>query len=222
MSEYAAHTPHPRRAGFGDRAVALGIDILLVSLLIAVIGLALTGLTGGRVRVANIVVNSVYCTDRQPSAPAFPVPEGFDAEGARRCTRSVLGIAHDWILVVHDKTITGEDEKDGREVSIPIDAEGRPMRAFYVDSLIPFVLAAYLLLFEWRFGATLGKRLVGIRVQSLGGGPMDVVQAGKRTLIRLILILSAWATQTLFGSSTEAHRINFELTMSYGTPDLGF
>jgi len=221
MSEYArsADTPHPTRAGFWERVLAFGIDLLFVNLLIGVIGLASASLTDGRLRVARTVVNIVDCTGWDPLLPQFSVPNGFDAEDVRRCTHSVLGIAHDWTLVVREKVVVGEDEKARHQVSIPVDAKGHPVRAFYLDDLIPLVLAAYSLLFEWRFGATLGKRFVFVRVQSLGGGPIDVVQAGKRVLMRLIVLLSTM--QTLPGLSTESHRITFGLTLSHGVPDLG-
>jgi uncharacterized RDD family membrane protein YckC len=221
--EGSANTAYQIRAGFWGRSVALGIDLLVISVLIAVIGLASTGLTGGKVRVANTVVDFFDCTGSEPPPRDLPVLEGFEGADARRCTRSVLGIAHDWRLVVREKMTAGEDERNRRQVSIPLDAKGHPVRAFYLDDLIPLVLAAYLLLLEWRFGTTLGKRMVGIRVRSLGGGPMDFVQAGKRVLMRLIVLLPASTTQILPGSSTESHGITFglRLTLLHSIPDLG-
>src|SRR5262249_832662 len=53
-----------------------------------------------------------------------------------------------------------------------------------------------------------GKRIARITVLSLGGGPMDVVQAGKRLLMRLIVLLPAtMAARTVPGSSTQSHRV---------------
>jgi uncharacterized RDD family membrane protein YckC len=201
MSEDAAsaNTAYQIRAGFWGRCVALGIDLLLISVLIAVIGLASTGLTGGKVRVANTVVDFFDCTGSEAPPPDLPVLEGFEGTDARRCTRSVLGIAHDWTLVVREKMTAGEDKRNRRQVSMPLDAKGHPVRAFYLDDLIPLVLAGYLLLLEWRLGTTLGKRIVGIRVHSLGGGPMDLVQAGKRVLMRLMVRRAQCAGVGLLG-----------------------
>src|SRR4029077_9297989 len=53
------------------------------------------------------------------------------------------------------------------------------------------------------------------------GGTMDLVQAGKRTLIRLPLLLCAGAAQGALGSSTAVHPIHIGLTtMSPGTSEL--
>jgi hypothetical protein len=41
-----------------------------------------------------------------------------------------LGIAHDWRLVVREKMVAGEHERNRRQVSIPLDAKGHPVRAF--------------------------------------------------------------------------------------------
>jgi uncharacterized RDD family membrane protein YckC len=75
------------------------------------------------------------------------------------------------------------------------------------------VLAAYLLLLEWRFGTTAGKHIFGITVRSLGGGPMDFLQAAKRLLLRLIMLLPATTLENLPGSSTDAHRITFRIVV---------
>jgi uncharacterized RDD family membrane protein YckC len=181
--------------------------------LVAVIGLASTGLTGGKVRVASTVVDFVDCAAREQPPPGLPILDGFEEADAHRCTSSLLGIAHDWTLVVREKITTGEDDRNRRQVRIPLDSKGHPVRPLYLDDLIPLVLAAYLLLLEWRLGTTLGKHIVGIWVHSLGGGPMDLLQAGKRLLPRLIVLLSASPIQTLPGSSTAPHRITFGLTM---------
>ena len=91
--------------------MAFGIDVLLINVLVSVIGLASTGLTGGKVRVANTVVDVIDCAGSEPPPSGPGVPDGFDGADARRCTRSILGIAHDWTLVVREKTTVGEDEE---------------------------------------------------------------------------------------------------------------
>jgi hypothetical protein len=114
MSENAgsANTAYHTRAGFWGRTLAFGIDLLLISVLIAVIGLASTGLTGGKVRVANTVVDFVDCTGNEPLPPELPDLDGFEGADARRCTRSLLGITHDRRLVVREKMTAGEGRKE--------------------------------------------------------------------------------------------------------------
>lgn len=214
-------SPASMRAGFWDRAVALAIDLLIINLLIAIIGLALTGMTGGNVRVASTVLNVVDCTSSEPVPSGLELPAGFEAADARRCTRSVLGIVHDWKLVVSEKATAGEDPKDRRQVAIPTDRIGRPVQAFYLDDLILVLLAAYLLLLEWRFGATPGKYCVGIKVQSLGGAPLDIVQTGKRILLRLIVLASEGPAESVVGSPEKNHWISFKLVTSHTDFDFG-
>jgi uncharacterized RDD family membrane protein YckC len=211
MIEDAASKPAVRvkRAGFWVRAVAFGIDVLLVNAFIAVIGLCATVLTNGSVRVANTVIDVVDCVASAPP-PGFPMPDGFAFADAQRCTRS-LGIAHDWTLVVRERIAAGAADEDRRQVSIPLDAEGHPVRAFYLDGLIPLVLAAYLLIFEWLFGTTPAKHFFFIKVRSLGGGRINLAQAGKR-LTRLLVLLPPSLGET--AGPVESHQISFRITAS--------
>ncbi len=213
------HAAVGARAGFWRRLVALGIDLLLVNLLVVVTGLALTGLTGGKVRIAgSTIVDAVDCT------ATGPVPRGF-LDITLNCRRSVLGLAHDWTL---EKMTRGADGQHDFRVETPLDAQGNQVRAFYIDDLIPFVLAAYFLLLEWCFGTTPGKRITGVGVRSLGGGPMDLVQAGKRMLVRFMVLVCAgdvsllsFRTSFIDPPSAEAHRFVAGLTLSPRTADLG-
>jgi uncharacterized RDD family membrane protein YckC len=222
MSHDAAATPgaHAKRARFWVRVVAFGIDVLLVNLLISVVGVALMGLTDGKIRIAKTVVDVVDCASRQSLPPGLPVPDGFEVADVSRCTRAVLGVAHDWTLVVRERMRAGADEEARRQVKIPLDAKGQPVHAFYLDGLIPLVLAVYLLLLEWQFGTTPGKHFFFIMVRSLGGRPMDFAQAGKRLLLRLVVLLQESNVETPPGSSTASHRMTFEIT-THGIPDIG-
>jgi uncharacterized RDD family membrane protein YckC len=203
-------TSEAKRAGFWRRAAAFVTDLLLVSLMVAAIGLAATELTGGSVRVANTIDDVRSCGSWQPIAPELSVPREFAGGDMRRCTRSVHGFAYDRTLIVREAAGSSLDETDRRQITITIDADGRPVRAFYLDSLTPLVLALYLLLLEWRFGATLGKRLFDVRVVTLAGGPIDVWQAGKRGLIRALVVLCSGETQ-----------VALRMTTAYVLPDLG-
>jgi uncharacterized RDD family membrane protein YckC len=208
------------RARFWVRLVAFGIDVLIINMLVAVVGLALTGLTDGRVRVAGTVLNFVDCTRGEPLPRGIAVPDGFEVADASRCATSVLGIAHDWTLVARERIAAGASEEDRRKISLPLNAAGQPVQAFYLDGLMPLVLAAYLLLLEWRFGMTPGKHIFGIAVRSLDRTPMNLIQAGKRLLMRLIVFGSASMIEFEPESSTETHRITFGIALD-GSLDLG-
>jgi uncharacterized RDD family membrane protein YckC len=203
-------TSEAKRAGFWRRAAAFVGDLLLVHLLVAAIGLAATELTGGRVRVANTIDDVRRCGGWQPIAPDLPVSDEFARGEMRRCTRSVHGFDYDRTLIVREAPSGDLADTVRKQITITIDADGRPVRAFYLDSLTPLVLGLYLLLLEWRFGATLGKRIFGINVVTLAGGPIDVWQAGKRALLRALVVLCSGETQ-----------VGLRMTTAYVLPDLG-
>jgi uncharacterized RDD family membrane protein YckC len=199
-----------KRAGFRRRAFAFVMDLLLVNMLVAAVGLAAIELTGGRVRVANTIDDVRSCGAWQPLAPDLPVSNEFAGGEMRRCTRAVHGFEYDRTLVVREAAISVNPDAELKQATLTTDADGRPVRAFYLDSLSPLVLAVYLLLLEWRFGATFGKWAFDMRVRTLGGGPIDFWQAGKRALIRALVVLGSAETQ-----------VALRMTTAYALPDLG-
>jgi uncharacterized RDD family membrane protein YckC len=56
---------------------------------------------------------------------------------------------------------------------------------WFVSYSMSFV--AYSVLLHWRWGQTLGKRVTGVRVHSLSGGPLSLRQAAMRDILPLIL-----------------------------------
>lgn len=98
--------------------MAIGVDVLIINLAVLFVGLALAEVTGGRVRVASAGFNVVDCTSSEPVPAGLPLPNNVEAASARRCTWSVLGIAHDWRLVVMEKPATGEDPSDARQITL--------------------------------------------------------------------------------------------------------
>jgi len=47
-------------------------------------------------------------------------------------------------------------------------------------------VALYFTLFEWKLGATVGKRIMNLRVVNLSGGPITLGAAAARTVMRII------------------------------------
>jgi len=47
-------------------------------------------------------------------------------------------------------------------------------------------VALYFTLFEWKLGATVGKRIMNLRVVTLSGGPITLGAAAARTVMRII------------------------------------
>jgi len=195
----------PVRAGLWPRAIALFIDGCLITFVIGFLGLVLFVPTGGRIRVADVLVGSRTCTT--PNLQVLqdlniPLPPNFQVTHLVRCTKTLLGYVHDRVLIVAEITRSGATTTT-RELTFPLDAEGLPTRPFYLDSLWFLVFAAYMLLLEWRTGRTLGKDLMDIRVQSLAGGPLTLVQAIKRFLVRFFptILLGSLSLMPIAGVS---------------------
>jgi uncharacterized RDD family membrane protein YckC len=202
-----AETPQPTmRAGFWRRALAILIDLALITLIVTVAGVLLFGLTDGRVRISVALIDVTRCSNVDPQRLVLANPPPFHITDARRCTKSFLGLVHDRTLQVDEVTRSGTITYR-RGMTYPVDADGRVVQASYIDTLIFVLFVGYVLWLEWRFGQTLGKRIMHIRVQSLGGGPIDFAQAVKRSVIRFlpwpvlllpIVLLSAFGANVFF------------------------
>lgn len=206
----------PARAAFWLRAIALGVDLLVVNLIVAAIGLIAVPVTGGTVRVgAATVFNRVDCVRVERLPSGHEELRGVALGDVRQCKWSVLGFAHDWSLVVRETAQAGETLRS-HQVRIPVDPAGNPRGAFYLDSLVPLVLALYLLAFELRTGTTPGKRLAGVRVRTLADGRLDLAASLKRTLPKLLPFLAAGAPDSVDFSAATTYRMGLALNLSPG------
>jgi len=183
-------TVKAERARFLPHAIALFVDYWSVSLMLGVLGLALVGPTGGLIRISGFPFSKTVCEAVSPNASGLDLPSSFKPTNAERCTTSLGAHVFDRTMKLSEVTKNiSENVTYTRSVDTAIDANGRAVDVLYLDSLEMVLLAAMLLLAEWRFGATPGKRLCRARVQSLGGGPITLVQSAKRTLLRFVLFL---------------------------------
>jgi uncharacterized RDD family membrane protein YckC len=182
--------------------MALFIDGCLITLILGVVGFALFGPTDGRVRVDNMLVGSQTCYEQNLQALQefnLPLPADFQVTQVARCTKSILGHVHDRVLILAEITRSGAVTQT-RQLTFPLDAEGRPVQVFYLDNLWFLIFAAYVLFMEWRAGRTLGKDLMNIRVQSVTGAPPSFVQVVKRFLIRFFpMLVEGLVFISLFG-----------------------
>lgn len=177
-----------QRAGFWRRAAAFLIDAIVISLLLSALGLALFEPSGERIRAAP-TFNETDCTTLDPQQLKLALPAGFKVTNAARCTRTFLGRVVDRVLVVEEVTKSEKGDYEftyKRSLSYAIDAQGRPVDVVRLDEYYVYVLAVYLLLAEWLFGATLGKKLLGVWVKPLTGATLKFDQVARRVLVRLI------------------------------------
>jgi uncharacterized RDD family membrane protein YckC len=180
--EYTTVSP---RAEVWRHILGFGIDAALVMVLSTAIGIGLFEPTGGWIRASIAPLGTLDCTSFPVDRIDVPIPPGFKVTNALHCTHYFFRSVYNWSLTLVDQTQTGWISYS-RFITIATDAEGQPTSTFYVDDFWGVFLASYLLLSEWRFGTTFGKRVVGIRIQSIGGGALNFAQAAKRILVRLI------------------------------------
>jgi uncharacterized RDD family membrane protein YckC len=203
------------RAGFWPRASAFLLDFVVITAIIGLIGVGLASATNGSIRVSNTFVDFRECS-RGAKPSELQLPTDFAPNSFVRCTKYLLGIPHDWLLSASEEPQTGPNSTylqigpnstrhwsfsldigpnstQTPGVTVPLDPASQIAKPFYLDFLFPFVMAAYLFLFEWKFGSTAGKRAFGLRVRSCDGMPPRCAQAARRAGLRMILLLSMTA-----------------------------
>jgi uncharacterized RDD family membrane protein YckC len=173
--------PALKRGGFWRRAVALMIDTLIVSAIVVAVGIPLSLLTDGRVRVGNAILNKTECFEIARSYPEIRLPQDFKPTSGARCVRSLLGHSFDWFLFVEQKSVSGIVTYK-KDLTFPLDPNGDLASPFYLDNLSLMLVLISLFVQEYKFGETSGKYSMSLRVQSLGGGRPSRKQAAIRLL----------------------------------------
>src|SRR5262249_11814944 len=144
----------------------------------------------------------------------LPLPAGFKLTNAQHCITTFLGRMVDRNLVLTEVTHSEKGEYEltyTRSLSYPVNGHRQTTDAIKLENFWIFLLFAYLLLAEWRFGTTLGKKLLGVRVRSVGGGVLTLGQTVKRLLV-LFIPFSMFA-MTLLG--TEMSALLLEHTVAF-------
>jgi uncharacterized RDD family membrane protein YckC len=176
------------RGGFWRRVFAILVDVILLSVLVDLVGVGLASVTAGQIRLDDTFVK--YSTCLNVTKPdGLELPDGFTPTNITRCTKSFLGVSYDWKLNVVEQVQVRPGTTYTRSFSVPLDPNGQMARPFYLDSLLLPLLAVYAFLLEWRFGATVGKLVLRLRVRSLEAGPLHPGQVGRRTAMRMFPFL---------------------------------
>jgi hypothetical protein len=195
ISEFAGgrrDDTHIRIRGYFWRRVFAGlVDAIFIGAIVTLIGVSLFGPTGGKIRLEQTLFTISNCVapdnNNLKINPAdLMLPADFRVTGAGKCTSTFMGFVHDRRLVVQEVTKPTPATTYMRRLTYPLDEEGRlQIPVFYLDYLTYILLVVYVLWLEWRFGATLGKNLLKLRVRSLSApdGKLTFVQAAKRLLI---------------------------------------
>jgi uncharacterized RDD family membrane protein YckC len=197
MSEFASLErqaellPRPR-AGFWRRLSAFIIDTIIVSLPIQILVVVLFALTNGAVQTTS----GISFGNCLKTLQITELPQGLDppppanSNQAVICSTSFFGLESARRLTVSRVTKEGIVTKTFSR-TYALDAQGKPRNAVSLDSVAVLALFIYLITMEYRFGATLGKCLLGIRVADADGPErlgIPLRKAGIRNLL-----MWAWA-----------------------------
>lgn len=202
--------PHAR-AGVPTRLVAFALDIVLVKLAVLVLAVVLGLTSAGAVRLASPVLSATTCGAYGPPPARLRLPADFEQVQARICTRTLFALVFDRQLIVRAKV--GSDDAEDVQ-SLPVDRNGQPASPLYLDDLTPFLLAAYLILLEWRYAATAGKWFVALFVRSLSGGHPSLLQGAQRNAIKLLAFLPIPVATALNSGGDTPWRFSIDLAIS--------
>src|ERR1700704_3007503 len=94
------------RAGFWPRAAAFFLDFVVIAMIVGLIGVELVSATNGGIRVSNTIVDFRECS-RAAKPSELQLPTDFAPNSFVRCTKSLFGIPHDWLLSASEDPTTG-------------------------------------------------------------------------------------------------------------------
>lgn len=179
-----------RRAGFWRRFAALLVDGLVVLVPLQILVAVLFTYTNGAVQGNfGFVVNVCGPVEPIPADLQPPPPDG--ANQATLCSTSLFGFETARTLTVSAVTTTGNTTKAYfRQYAVSADGNLRDS-VFHADAIAFVVLLAYLILMEFRTGATFGKRAVGIKVVDVGSPGHVGIPLRKAVLCYVTMMLGA-------------------------------
>lgn len=149
------------RAGFWRRVGALIIDSIIIFLPLQILVAILFAQTNGNVHGGFFVSTECHSVSAIPDGLRPPPPP--DANFANQCKSSFFGFPTAHVLVVGVVTKT-DNITTTRSFNYPLDASGKPTNALDMSWIGMLVLLLYLIAMEWRSGATVGKRVLKMRV----------------------------------------------------------
>lgn len=152
------------RAGFWRHAIALAIDVLLLSVVVQVAALVLYPLTAGRIQAEGSLGETRCTASATPPAGVIVSPE-LGATGFTECRQLLYGIEH-----AHTLTVERVEQDDGGTTrvanSVLLGADGSIVAGLMLDTLILPVLVLARAMLDGRSRQTPGRWLTGIKLVS--------------------------------------------------------
>jgi uncharacterized RDD family membrane protein YckC len=199
-------------AGFWIRLLAQLIDLCGWAFAATLVGLPLVYLAPGTFGLASAFPQSQDCTDLSAPPPGIRPPAGLSPNLIRHCSKSFFGFPfRNEIALVEELEIgmlTAERVvTTRRSATYVVGPDLRPVDAFDLDSILSLAYLAYVVTAQGLYGATVGKRLLRLRVVDRYGVRPGLGAAAIRNLvlngpILVGLALYALMEWTSFGSLT--------------------
>ena len=152
-----------RRAGFWRRIGAFLCDAIIITVPLLFVFAGIYAISHGTVQGSAIFSRCQDARQMSQLLEGLNPPPPAGSNFAQLCVGSNFGLEAGRWLVVGRVTKEGIVTKTISR-SYGVDAESRITKVTRLDGLPFLVLFVYLVTLEWRFGATLGKRLLRIRV----------------------------------------------------------
>jgi uncharacterized RDD family membrane protein YckC len=201
-----------RIAGFWIRVLAQLIDLCGWAFAASLVGLPLVYLAPGTFGLASAFPQSQACTDLSAPPPGIEPPSGLSPNLIRHCSKSFFGFPfRDEIALVeereHGMLTESRVVTTRRSVTYVVGPDLRPVDVLDLDSILWLAYLAYVVIAQGLYGATLGKRLLRLRVVDRYGVRPGLSAAAIRNLVLngpilvglILYVLMGWIS---FGSLT--------------------
>jgi uncharacterized RDD family membrane protein YckC len=170
---------------FWRRLAAAAVDILLLAAVASLAAVVLYSASDGKLR-STAFLKTTHCQPlRGISAKilhGIPIPAGARPVAAQLCVIDMAGLETSRYLTVALQAQDGEVVRS-LAFSRPVDRKGEPMTPVILDWAYPFAFIVIMSLLESGFGATLGKRALGLKVAAADGGRLALHRALLRNAV---------------------------------------
>jgi hypothetical protein len=191
--------------------------VLLICVPIQIIVAALYPATNGRIQISSGIVYKV-CNIRVPLA-SLPTelnpPPPAGATYAVICHSSFFAWETARWLTVGRETTEGIVTKTFT-IDYPLDRDNNLTPVHSVDWVALLVIFLYLVTFEYRFGSTFGKNLLGLRVIDTREGERRGIPLGAAIVRNLLLWIGAYPMVIVFLGAAALGALNAESFFSGG------
>lgn len=164
---------------FWRRAAAGLVDIAVLVVIANLAAVALYAASDGRLR-SSPLLKQTHCQPLQGISvkvlQGVSIPPGARPVAAQACAVTTLGLEASRYVSVVLQAQEGEMTRS-MAFSRPVDRAGLPIRPVVLDWAWPLAFIVVMSLWETLLGATVGKRLLGLRVTAEGGGRLGFGRA---------------------------------------------